>query len=150
VDDDAGAALLRELGTRASAVTDICLHAHINDPTMVARGARLVTIHWRQALKYVTSCRRGAGAGAVRLRAVTVSVAVANLTNCVSDLHAALDITEREALAVTRPSGDDLRALPGTPRLFLHAHFAGGYQDERNEGPGREIFRGHANTANLQ
>jgi hypothetical protein len=103
------------------------------------------SICWSDLLAFVANCRRGTRTDALRLRAVTVSVEM-HSSRDVPDPHAALDITEREALA-SGPLAEELRALSGMPRLFLQAHLAGGHE---NEGPVREIFNGLEGTTNPQ
>jgi hypothetical protein len=121
----ADAAFMRALGARAPALTEVRLLANVRGVVFSLSS----TICWRDALVFLARCRRDAYTGALHLRAVTVSIAV-RITRAVPDLHAALDMAEREALAVRQPSADNVRALAGTQRLFLHAHVEGGDQTE--------------------
>jgi hypothetical protein len=130
------AALLRALGARAPALADVCLDAVIDvTPRPFVQHS---SMRWRHALEYVASCRRGAGSGAPSLRTVTVSVAVR--TPSTPNLHAVLDLIEYESEAqALHPLIDELRALPGTPKLLLHVY---GFADDLQEGLVREIFQG--------
>jgi hypothetical protein len=140
-EEAADAVFMRALGARAPALTHLRLLVRMRDISYQP----CTTIRWSDLLAFVASCRRGTRTDTLRLRVVTVSLELHSLDD-VPDPHAALDITEREALA-SGPLADEVRALPGMPRLFLHAHFAG---VDENEGPVREIFNGLEDTTNPQ
>jgi hypothetical protein len=129
-DQNATAALISMLGTCAPALVDMRVFGNIID----MGGAPASSVRWSAALAFVLDCRSGT-VGALALRTFMVSLAVHSQQ--VPDLHAALELAEREALAL-RLLSDELRALPETPRLILHARSAD--VCDLNEGPQEEIW----------
>jgi hypothetical protein len=129
-DPDATTTLISMLGACAPALVDMRVFGNIIDMD----GAPASSVRWSAALAFVLGCRSGM-VRAPALRTFMVSLAVHSQQ--VPDLHAALDLAEREALAL-RPLSDELRALPETPRLIVHARSAD--VCDLNEGPQEEIW----------
>jgi hypothetical protein len=139
----ADAAFMNALRARASTLVDVRFLVFVDERE---RHPRVTHICWSRTLEFVAGCRRDTGAGASRLRTVTVSFAVLTLDEGdEADLHGVLDVAEHEALAVLHPSVDELRMLPGTPRLFLHAYFR--LHGDDAKGLVREILHGQVDSA---
>jgi hypothetical protein len=135
----ADAAFMHALRARAPTLAHVRFLAIVDGPE---KNPRVTHICWSSTLEFVARCRRAVDADALHLRTVTASFMVFTLDASEPDLQAALDVAERDALAVLHLLSDEMCALPRTPRFFLHAYWTPEGGDDSPAGSMREILHG--------